>query len=257
MQVYPHQVSASVFLTLALTLGVSAQAAEVGARRAKAEAFQLSGETPPEYADPSNPDLLPPNVSYPPTDVNRAFVVRTARCVQYIVETSGLPPGAYTNWLLVVNKPDKCRGIGECGMNEFFEDLFNPANDGAGFFATGGVVGADGRGSFRHKVCRGDDLGFPGEWMATGDISRCRDGEECGQQKVIGPQHLFGQLGDPRRAAFGVVVKYHGKASDDATTLYDQTHTLLGSCAAGANGHPGPPPIVQCFDPQMVVFPLP
>ena len=231
-------------------------AGELGARRGELQAFQPSGHTPAELADPMKPDLLPANVQYPPTGRNLAILRRTGNCAEFLVKTSGLPSGAYTVWLVGANNPDKCGGVNECDIGEFFDDIFaNPDTDPFGFWATGGIVEADGLGEFRHRTCRGDDLGFPGDWMVNGDISRCQDGEACTQARVIGPQHLFGELKKPTQASYGLIIKYHGTPSDDPVTFYDQTHTLLGSCAVGANGHPQSSSIIQCFDPQIGIFP--
>jgi hypothetical protein len=49
------------------------------------------------------------------------------------------------------------------------------------------------------------------------------------------------------------IIKYHGPPSDDPDVLYDQTHTLLGSCDQGVNGF-FDGQVIQCFDPQWAIF---
>ncbi len=56
-------------------------------------------------------------------------------------------------------------------------------------------------------------------------------------------------------ALFWSIIKYHGPASDDRDVLYDQTHTILGSCFSGANAVEfGDPFGIQCFDPQFAIL---
>jgi hypothetical protein len=145
------------------------------------------------------------------------------------IQTSGLPAGAYTVWWVIFDTPDGCTD--RCGE----DDLFNPDAHVSVFFATGGVIRDNGVGNFRARYQTGDDLGEPGS------------------------QHILGDGAvDPSRAEVHNIIKYHGPASTDPSTLYEQTHTLLGACSEGANAVDlGEPFGVQCFDPQAVAHPLP
>jgi len=67
---------------------------------------------------------------------------------------------------------------------------------------------------------------------------------QAAQQPVIGLVHTT--VGPFADAGSGYVP---GRIR---VALYDQTHTLLGSCADGANGYG-----IQCFDPQVAVFQAP
>lgn len=130
---------------------------------------------------------------------------------------------------MIFNNPSGCAG--PCDE----PDLFNPAAEASVFWATGGVVGANGVAHFLAKHGVGDPRGAPGT------------------QDIIG-----GGAIDPQAAEVHNVIKYHGPASSDPAVLYEQTHTLMGSCLAGANAVDlGPPFGIQCFDPQVVVHPLP
>lgn len=145
--------------------------------------------------------------------------------VQVNIQTSGLPSGAYTVWWVIFNSPDGCGG--GCGV----DDLFNTEAQVSVFWAAGGVVGDNGIANFRARHDVGDALGEPGVQHILGD----------------------GSL-NPAQAEIHNVSKYHGPASENTQTLFEQTHTLLGSCFEGANAvDPGPPFGVQCFDPQATV----
>jgi hypothetical protein len=92
-------------------------------------------------------------------------------------------------------------------------------------------VDASGKGLFKARVEKGyfptdvDQIGWPGSGLLN----------------TMGGE-------------FFLIIKYHGLASDDPDVLYEQTHTLLGGCDAGANAYDyGAPFDVQCFDPQFVI----
>ena len=143
------------------------------------------------------------------------------------IDTTGLPPGAYTNWWFVYNNPEACRNPQRGAVCFGGPDLFNnPAVQGSAFWATGGVVGQDGAGRFVSRKCVGDSLGTPET------------------QHIAGPGVL-----DPMNDATYVIVRYHGPASDNLDMLYWQTHSLLAGCSAGANATG-----VHCPNLQIAVF---
>lgn len=173
--------------------------------------------------------VLEPGTTYPPTTHGFATLKRGDDWVQVNIQTRGLPAGAYTVWWVVFDTPDGCTN--PCGEN----DLFNSDAHVSVFFATGGVVHGNGAGSFRARYRFGDDLGEPGSQHILGD----------------------GSL-DPSRAEVHNIIRYHGPASADPATLFEQTHTLLGGCSQGANAVDlGEPFGIHCFDPQAVAHPLP
>ena len=171
--------------------------------------------------------------TFPPAEDSEAVLERQQDCLEYAIATTGLPPGAYTNWWLIFIRPKDCRdapfGI-PCGANDAVPDTGVAASV---FWATGGVVGTDGVGTFAGRTCVGSDLGTPAS------------------QHFLGPGLL-----DPHGAVVKLVVKYHGPAYDDSKGLFSQTHTALGGCLSGANaiiGRDG----VRCFDTQIVGFDVP
>lgn len=177
--------------------------------------------------------VLTPGETFPPTRLSVAVLERQEECLDYAMTTTGLPPGAYTNWWLIFNRPEECRdapfGI-PCGANDAVADTSVAASV---FWATGGVVEVGGVGTFAGRTCIGGDLGTPAS------------------------QHFFGPgLLDPQGAVVKLVVKYHGPPSDSSKGLFSQTHTALGGCLSGANaiiGRDG----VRCFDAQIVGFDAP
>lgn len=202
-------------------VAVQTAAARTNVSRTEVTAFQAAGD--------AGGGVLTPGDFFAPTNVGQATLIRQSEAVEVTIQTSGLPPGAYTVWWVVFNDPSGCAG--PCGE----DDLFNLAAEPSVFWATGGVVGVSGIGTFvdRHGV--NDSRGEPG----TQDLIN------------------FGGI-DPAVAEIHNVIKYHGPASEDPDILYEQTHTVLGSCLEGANAVDfGPPFGVQCFDPQAAVHPLP
>jgi len=171
--------------------------------------------------------VLTPGTFFPPTQQGQSTFVRTKKAVQVAIQTSGLPVGAYTVWWVVVNQPDQCSAT-PCPEADVF---FNPAVVSSVFWATGGVVRANGIGNFVARTSVGQSLGIPGA------------------------QHVFGPgLLNPLTAEVHNIIKYHGPASHNPEVLWSQTHTLLGSCEAGANAVDlGPPFGVHCFDPQATI----
>ena len=176
--------------------------------------------------------VLTPGQSFPATGGSMATLDRQDSCLEYTLETTGLPPGAYTNWWIIFNNPATCVGAdfgSSCGLADL---AGGTPVDVAAFWAAGGVVQGDGVGNFASRTCIGSDLGYPAI------------------------QHLFGPgLLDPQNAVVWIIVKYHGPASDNEDVLHWQTYSVLGSCFEGANAVDlGPPFGINCFDPQVATF---
>ena len=217
----------ALLLALALALsscddGLVAETADADAALAKAmvEVLELSAFQP---AGDHGGGVLTPGTMYPPTHSSSSKLVRHMDWLQFSIHTSGLPPGAYTVWWVIVNDPSECSAT-PCTILDI---VFNPDTEAAVFWATGGIVLENGIGNFSDRTHVGE---LPG-----GD----------GQIFQPGP----GGLQNPMGAEVHLIVKYHGPASDDPEVLYEQTHTLLGSCDSGANAQPNG----QCFDPQAAV----
>jgi len=166
--------------------------------------------------------VLPVGVFYPPTNGGESKLVRTSDFVEYTINTTGLPMGAYTVWTILLNKPENCLTT-PCSLVDLFQR--QEETDGSAYWGTGGVVEASGHGYFKARVPKGffptnpDQIAWPGSGLQN-----------------------------PMGAEFHLLVKYHGLASDDPDMLYAQTHTLLGGCSEGANALG-----VHCFDPQLVI----
>lgn len=176
--------------------------------------------------------VLTAGTFFPPTMGSHSKLVRHADWVQYNIHTTGLPPGAYTVWIVTINAPQHCTSR-PCTTADVF---LVPAADATVFWSDGGIVQSNGVGNFKARVHVGDvpsdaaQIGWPGNGLT-----------------------------DPFGAEIHLIVKYHGPAADDPALLYEQTHTLLGGCFENANaldlGEPFPGVVfgVQCFDPQAVV----
>lgn len=187
----------------------------------------------------SNDDPCPlePGTMYPPTKGGKAKLLRGADYVQVNIHTTGLPPGAYTTWWAIINETDECVPsadpdfpdiVGYCGFDELF-DIGGPSMSSV-FWSTGRIVQSNGVGNFQDRTDMGE---------ASGES---------------GTQHLWGPgLTNPKGAMVISIIKYHGAPSDDPDVLYDQTHTLLGSCDQGVNGF-FDGQVIQCFDPQWAIF---
>ena len=171
--------------------------------------------------------VLPVGAEYPPTDGSISIMKRGANRVSYQLVTTGLPPGAYTNWWAIFNNPESCQGDEGCDL----PDLLEPDVNASVFWADGKVVRKNGVGYFRSSIREGQ--------VPKGE-----------GKLVLGP----GGLVDSKKAEIHIVVKYHGPASKDPEVLREQTGSLLGSCFEGANAIDfGDPFGVQCFDPQAVI----
>jgi len=174
-------------------------------------------------------NVLKPGTTFPPIDGGHATLRRGYDYIQFNLHTTGLPPGAYTIWYVIFNDPSSCSE--GCGEN----DLLLPKTGVV--WATGKVVGENGIGNFRDKL-------YVGERRDPGT-----------QEAVLG-EALESPLYDPKGAEVHLIVKYHGPASDDPHVLYEQTHTILGSCGPedGANSFDAGDFGIQCFDPQAAIF---
>ena len=176
--------------------------------------------------------VLTPGATFPPTG-GTATLLRGERCLEYTIDTTGLPPGAYTNWMFVFNTPVACRNPAFGAVCFGGRDLFGiPGANGSLFWTGGAVVGEDGRARFGKRICVGDHLRPPET------------------QHVAGPGVV-----DPMNAEVYVLVRYHGPASENPDQLYWQTNSLLGGCRSGSNSKDfGPPVGVHCPDLQLAVF---
>ncbi len=163
---------------------------------------------------------------YPPTGRSGSQLRRGDDRVRYKIRTTGLPPGAYTNWMVVINNPEECEG--DCDEADVFE---NPATNSSIFWSAGGTVESDGIGRFRGGAKIGEISNDP-------------------RQHIMGPGLI-----NPEGAEIHLVVKYHGPVSEDPEEYWLQTHTLQGLCGTGANAYDltevgfG----IQCFDPQVSI----
>ena len=177
--------------------------------------------------------VLTPGQLFPPTEGSLATLHRTESCLEYTIDTTGLPPGAYTNWVFAFDNPDACRNPARGAVCFGGPDIFgNPEAEANAFWGSGGVVGEDGVGGFAARKCIGESLGTPET------------------------QHVAGQgFSRPLTAAVYVTVRYHGPASENPDQLYWQTHSVIGGCRSGANAHDfGLPAGVHCPDLQLAVF---
>ncbi|MFQ5709988.1 MAG: hypothetical protein ACE5HO_21240 [bacterium] len=180
--------------------------------RAEVMAFQPAGAL--------GGGVLAPGTFFPPTDGGTSILHRGNDWISYNIHTTGLPAGAYTNWWIIFNNPEDCTD--DCGEDDIFspETKANPSV----FWATGGIVQEDGVGNFRARIREGQPSNGPDGFL------------------------IGNGLEDAANAEVHLIIKYHGPASDDPDVLFDQTHTLLGSCDSGANAAANG----QCFDPQAV-----
>jgi hypothetical protein len=140
-------------------------------------------------------------------------LVRTNHGVSMTLRTSGLEPGAYTNWFVIFNHPENC-GSFPCG-----EADVDPADvNGVGssvLFATGNVVGSSGRGGFAAHLSEGNTKGA-----------------------LFGPGLL-----DARAAEVHLVVRYHGPMIP--ALMPAQINSINGGCNALG--------LVDCEDVQAAV----
>lgn len=170
---------------------------------------------------------LLPGTLFPPTEGSRSWLKRSPHRLKIKVETTGLPPGAYTSWWVIFDNPEGCvEGPGQCSP----ADYFSIAAENTVYFAAGFVVGADGRAEIKASTRVGDDLGEPGQQWIFGD----------GLSNPMGAEVFFDLL-------------YHGPASSDPDVLELQTTTLNGGCLDGANAVDYGDFGIGCFDPQIAI----
>lgn len=210
---------------------------------AKLQAFQPAGPANnPGFADPSCPTgVLTEGATFPPNgNGSSVSLKRKNNRLSYVLNTTGLPPGAYTNWWMIFNDPSLCTD-GDCGFDDL-DNLFMYGQNPAGisiFWATGAIVNQSGTGHFTASIGPGEHL------QLSTDPSYL---QFLGIGNGIEANHIYD-------ADVWIIVKYHGSASSDPNDLQAQLETLLASCECGANGyHPGSPGGFNCFDPQFAII---
>jgi hypothetical protein len=162
-----------------------------------------------------------------------AKLTRSEHAIWLSINTTNLPAGAYTVWWVIFNNPEACDG--PCDD----PDLFKPAVQAGGFWATGGVVDANGVGHFRAHLEEGELPALPG------------------QVELPGSSPLL----DAQKAQVLVLLRYHGPVLPSILTR--QTTTGFGGCIGGPPGQPPPPdpdPMLRlypCYEPQGALFPSP
>lgn len=126
---------------------------------------------------------------------------RTDHGVSMTLRTNSLPQGAYTNWWIVFNDPDKCTDpIPEINALCGEKDLGVEEVDPSVLFATGNVVGPNGQAGFAAHLSEGD---FAGALFGPGLI-------------------------DARVAEIHIVVRHHGEVIP--MHMPAQIHTFNGGC---------------------------
>ncbi|MDQ3749307.1 MAG: hypothetical protein M3367_09910 [Acidobacteriota bacterium] len=110
-----------------------------------------------------------------------------------------------TFWIAVFNTPAGCAVPNACTP----ADLNNPNAHGAGIYAGGRIIGADGSATF-------------GGFRAVGDTSGIFLGV------------FAGGLVSPMTADIHLVVRTHGAASSDPAVLNQQLTTFNGGCPPNA-----------------------
>lgn len=140
-----------------------------------------------------------------------ATLERSDDGVELTLDTE-LPPGAYTVWWTVFNNPEFC--VDGCGS----DDLERPAVNASSFWATGEVVGDEGKGSFSAQLLEGE--------LPTGS------------DRVI----LGDGLEDSFSAEIHPIVRTHGSVIPGLEE--EQITTLNGGC-----------PPNECENIQFAVFP--
>jgi hypothetical protein len=178
-------------------------------------------------------NVLTPGDMFPPGSNSFASLKRGKNYLQFNIHTTDLPQGAYTVWWVIFNETTSCTGGGAGGVCGE-PDLFLPTT--AVVWATSKVVQTNGVGNFSDRIY-------------------------VGEKRVVNPilgEDLTSPLENPQTAEAHLIIKYHGLASDDPDILYDQLHTLLGSCGPtdGANSLDAGVFGIQCFDPQVAIFPV-
>ena len=204
--------------------GVTATELEAASKATVDRAEYAVQGYPFQFAGPPGDDgVLEEGSTWPPTKGSSAKLLRGKDFLQLNAHTTGLPPGAYTVWWGLINKPEMCAVPGACDI----PDVFNPVTEGSVFWATGGIVQANGVGNFSARVYVGE--------LPQGD-----------DQIMLAGNGLT----NPQEAVVFSVIKYHGPPSDDPYELWLQTHTLTGLCTTRANAYD----VMSCFDPQLAII---
>lgn len=142
------------------------------------------------------------------------------------INTKRLPPGAYTNWWIVFNNPAGCavEAPATCGS----EDFPVPAAEASVLWATGGVVGDDGKARFEAHLKVG---------IAPGQV-------------------LFGLgLTDAMNAEIHYVIRFHGPTNTQ-TNITETVELMTTTVEGGCNNAGAMAGNFACWDPQATVFPL-
>ncbi len=125
------------------------------------------------------------------------------------ISTSGLTPGhVVTLWWAIFNEPSNC-ATPNCAP----PDLDNPNVNGSLQFGGGQVVGLNGRADFGGYLAVGDNTGF-----------------HLLPQFPFMPNPAPG-LVNPKGATIHLVIRTHGPASTDPTTLNQQLSSFGGGCS--------------------------
>ena len=128
-------------------------------------------------------------------------LVRTKHGVSMTLGTSGLEPGAYTNWFVIFNHPENC-GTFPCGEGDVDPTDANGVGSSV-LFATGNVVDSSGLGGFAAHLSEGNTSGA-----------------------LFGPGLL-----DARAAEVHLVVRYHGPVIP--ALMPAQINSVGGGCGPG------------------------
>ncbi len=135
-----------------------------------------------------------------------SMLARTPDGIFMNYHTAGLVTGTVaTFWIAVFNTPAGCAVPNACTP----ADLNNPNAHGAGIYAGGRIIGADGSATF-------------GGFRAVGDTSGIFLGV------------FAGGLVSPMTADIHLVVRTHGAASSDPAVLNQQLTTFNGGCPPNA-----------------------
>jgi hypothetical protein len=135
-------------------------------------------------------------------------LIRTENGISANYKTSGLTPGSTaTLWFIVFNNPELCSDD-ECGL----DDLGSPDAKGDFLFASGHVIGSDGKATFSGRLQEGDVSGSGLHEVA------CPETKDCG----IG-------LLDSEKALVVLALHSHGPAME-GQVLKSQISSFTGGC---------------------------
>ena len=172
-------------------IGASPQSAITAASAAPAAAAH---STVPVHVFPTGPVV--PGAS--------STLVRSAGGVSIRLSTPGLAPGAYSAWWVIFDDPSAC--VGGCGLDDL--------NVATGLYATGHVVGNNGKANFAAHLSVGDLSGL----------------DPSAPPIFAGPGLLH-----PFDAEVHLVIRYHGPAIPGR--IPEQIGTFAGGCDVFACGN--------------------